>query len=66
MILDFIFCHSERVQFKHIQGAVPELVLYNNIEEEVERLQLSRLTRDECNELLQQKGFKKITMKDEI
>ncbi|XP_066596679.1 selenoprotein M-like [Prorops nasuta] len=58
----------ENVEFKHIQGAVPELVLFNNNDEEVERLQLSRLTREECNELLVSKGFKKKerTTKDEI
>jgi hypothetical protein len=58
--------HYENVEFKHIQGAAPELVLYNN-EEEVERLPLAKLTRDECNELLVVKGFKRSTpVKDEI
>ncbi|XP_063972357.1 selenoprotein M-like [Diachasmimorpha longicaudata] len=47
----------DRTEFKHIQGAPPELVLYDKHNEEVERLQLSRLTREECNELLQRKGF---------
>ncbi|XP_029155804.1 selenoprotein M-like [Nylanderia fulva] len=47
------------VEFKHIQGAIPELVLFNEYEEEVERLVLSRLTREECNELLVSKGFVK-------
>ncbi|CAL1688698.1 unnamed protein product [Lasius platythorax] len=45
------------VEFRHIQGAIPELVLFNEHEEEVERLVLSRLTRQECNELLVSKGF---------
>ncbi|KAF7390116.1 hypothetical protein HZH68_011973 [Vespula germanica] len=55
------------VEFKHIQGASPELVLYDENEEEVERLNLVSLTRDECNDLLLSKGFKKsIPKKDEI
>ncbi|KAK0086646.1 hypothetical protein PV325_002822 [Microctonus aethiopoides] len=59
--------HYDRVEFKHIQGAVPELVLYDSDKEEVERLALSRLTRDECNELLANKGFKRVVhTKDEV
>ncbi|XP_020290941.1 selenoprotein M-like [Pseudomyrmex gracilis] len=54
------------VEFKHIQGAVPELVLFNEHEEEVERLLLAKLTRKECNELLVSKGFTKKLNKDEI
>ncbi|KAH0561719.1 selenoprotein M-like [Cotesia glomerata] len=54
------------VEFKHITGAKPELVLYDN-DDEVERLALSKLTRDECNELLQSKGFRREkTPRDEI
>ncbi|XP_011883179.1 PREDICTED: selenoprotein M-like [Vollenhovia emeryi] len=49
----------DNVEFKHIQGAIPELVLFNEQEEEVERLVLSKLTREECNELLLSKGFKR-------
>ncbi|KAH0955968.1 hypothetical protein HN011_008756 [Eciton burchellii] len=47
------------VEFKHIQGAIPELVLFNDHEEEIERLVLSSLTREECNDLLVSKGFTK-------
>ncbi|KAL6418217.1 hypothetical protein ACFW04_012259 [Cataglyphis niger] len=54
------------VEFKHIQGAIPELVLFNEHEEEVERLVLSKLTREECNELLISKGFNKRSNKDEM
>ncbi|KAL2737352.1 selenoprotein M-like [Vespula maculifrons] len=55
------------VEFKHIQGASPELVLYDENEEEVERLNLVSLTREECNDLLLSKGFtKSIPKKDEI
>ncbi|XP_046415177.1 selenoprotein M-like [Neodiprion fabricii] len=57
----------ENVEFKPIPGAVPELVLLNKNDEEVERLQLSRLNREECNELLVNKGFKiSRPIKDEI
>lgn len=49
----------DNVEFKHIAGAKPELVLFNKDEEEVERLVLSKLTRQECNELLVSKGFTK-------
>ncbi|XP_076755049.1 selenoprotein M-like [Xylocopa sonorina] len=54
------------VEFKHIPGAVPKLLLFNENEEEVERLPLSSLTREECNNLLISKGFTKKTAKDEI
>ncbi|KAK2576751.1 hypothetical protein KPH14_005399 [Odynerus spinipes] len=54
------------VEFKHIQGAIPELVLFNENDEEVERLVLSKLTRQECNDLLVSKGFTKSPQKDEI
>ncbi|XP_057322425.1 selenoprotein M-like [Microplitis mediator] len=54
------------VEFKHIAGAKPELVLYDN-DLEIERLELSKLTRDECNDLLVTKGFKrKVNARDEI
>ncbi|XP_012527558.1 selenoprotein M [Monomorium pharaonis] len=58
----------DNVEFKHIPGAIPELVLFNEHEEEVERLVLSKLTREECNELLVSKGFTKkfIDTKDEM
>nr|XP_003701690.1 PREDICTED: selenoprotein M-like [Megachile rotundata] len=54
------------VEFKHIPGAVPELLLFNENEEEVERLPLLKLTREECNDLLVSKGFTKKVTKDEI
>ncbi|XP_033184279.1 selenoprotein M-like [Bombus vancouverensis nearcticus] len=54
------------VEFKHIPGAVPELLLFNDNEEEIERLPLSSLTREECNNLLISKGFTKKASKDEI
>lgn len=52
----------EGVVFKHIQGAPPELVLFNDKYEETERIPLRGMSRDECNELLLEKGF---NLKDE-
>ncbi|XP_014206251.1 selenoprotein M [Copidosoma floridanum] len=54
------------VEFKHIQGAPPELVLYNDQEQEVERLKLAKLIRDELNDLLVSKGFKKTHDKEDL
>lgn len=48
----------ENVEFKKIQGAPPELVLLDENDGEIERISLSKLNREECNELLKQKGFK--------
>lgn len=47
----------ENVVFKHIQGAPPEFVLFNSKYEEIERIPLRGLTRRECNDLLEEKGF---------
>ncbi|OXU22851.1 hypothetical protein TSAR_004596 [Trichomalopsis sarcophagae] len=57
----------DNAEFKHIQGAPPELVLYDHAEKEIERFQIGLLTREECNELMYEKGFKKSKpIKDEI
>nr|CAH7746361.1 unnamed protein product [Callosobruchus chinensis] len=48
----------ENVEWKKISGAPPELIFLNEADEEVERHLLGRLNRDECNKLLQSKGFK--------
>ncbi|KAJ8679969.1 hypothetical protein QAD02_015756 [Eretmocerus hayati] len=58
----------ENTEFKHIQGAPPELIFYNENEEELERIKLAQLTREECNELLKKKDFKRkgASVKDEI
>lgn len=47
----------ENVEFKKIHGAPPELVLLNDLDEEIERIPLSKFSREECNNLLQNKGF---------
>ncbi|XP_024883549.1 selenoprotein M-like [Temnothorax curvispinosus] len=49
--------YGENVEFKHIPGAIPELVLLNARGKELERHGLSKLTRKECNDLLVSKGF---------
>lgn len=48
----------ENVEWKKISGALPEVIFLNEADEEVERHLLGRLTREECNKLLQSKGFK--------
>lgn len=45
------------VEFKKIQGAKPELVILNEEDKEIERIGLSNFNRQQCNELLQGKGF---------
>lgn len=47
----------EDVEWKKIGGAPPEAIFLNEADEEVERHQLSKLTRQECNDLLQKRGF---------
>nr|NP_001299691.1 uncharacterized protein LOC106128355 precursor [Papilio xuthus]BAM18449.1 unknown secreted protein [Papilio xuthus] len=52
----------ERLEVKFITGADPELILLDSNDRELERILLSRLSRSECNDLVQSKGFsKKIT-----
>lgn len=68
-VKDFIFKdvpEYNNVEFKHIQGAVPVLVVFNHNDQEVERIPLSMLTRSELNELLVSKGFTKKIPKDEM
>ncbi|XP_068629994.1 selenoprotein M-like [Battus philenor] len=49
----------ERLEVKFITGADPELILLNDGDQELERLPLAHLSRSECNELIQSKGFTK-------
>ncbi|KAL3268929.1 hypothetical protein HHI36_008016 [Cryptolaemus montrouzieri] len=46
------------IEFKKIQGHLPELVFLGEEEIEVERHSLSDLSRKECNDLLTSRGFK--------
>jgi hypothetical protein len=48
---------SEDVEFVPIQGHNPDLVLLDAAGDEVERINLESLTRDQCNELLIRNGF---------
>ncbi|XP_023026745.1 selenoprotein M [Leptinotarsa decemlineata] len=56
----------DNVEWKKISGAPPELIFYNSADEEVERHQLSKLSRKECNELLNSKGFSMRTNDKEL
>ncbi|KAI8435426.1 hypothetical protein MSG28_003733 [Choristoneura fumiferana] len=49
----------ERMEVKFITGALPELVLLDANDHELERLPLSQLDREQCNKLIQEKGFTK-------
>uniref|UniRef100_A0A2A4IY63 Selenoprotein M n=1 Tax=Heliothis virescens TaxID=7102 RepID=A0A2A4IY63_HELVI len=49
----------ERLEVNFITGAPPELVLLGKDDRELERLPLSQLSRQECNELVQERGFVK-------
>ncbi|KAJ8005647.1 hypothetical protein DPEC_G00120100 [Dallia pectoralis] len=52
---------------KHLPGADPELVLLNHYYEELDRIDLSDMTRSEINELLDQLGFyKKAQPEDQV
>ncbi|XP_010191945.1 PREDICTED: selenoprotein M [Mesitornis unicolor] len=42
---------------KHLAGADPELVLLSHRYEELERIPLSDMTREEINQLVQELGF---------
>lgn len=47
----------ENVEFNKIYGKKPELVIMNSEDIELERIPLSDLNREQCNELLNQRGF---------
>ncbi|BES97675.1 Sep15/SelM redox domain [Nesidiocoris tenuis] len=49
----------DRVEFKSIRGAPPELLLLDNEKSELERIPLRDYTRLGCNELMEKYGFKK-------
>lgn len=56
----------ENMEVKFITGAPPELVVLGEGDKELERLPLSKLTREDCNELVQDKGFKKNEPKGDL
>lgn len=47
------------VEFKKVGGAPPELILYGKEDNEIERINLEHKNREECNGLLQRRGFYK-------
>lgn len=56
----------ERLEVKFINGAPPELVLLGEGDRELERLPLSELSREQCNELIESKGFTKKSSKSDL
>ncbi|CAH3879684.1 unnamed protein product [Pieris brassicae] len=56
----------DRLEVKFISGAPPELVLLGDGDMELERLPLSNLKRQECNNLLEDKGFHISPKKEEF
>jgi len=53
------------VEFKGKPGANPDLLLLNKDDQIVERIDLSKFNREQCNELLKEKGFYRKAFKDE-
>ncbi|XP_053626094.1 selenoprotein M-like [Plodia interpunctella] len=47
----------DRVEVKFITGANPELVMLGEADQELDRIPLSHLKREECNDLLKDRGF---------
>lgn len=56
----------ERVDVKFISGAPPEVVLLDADDQELERIDLSNLNREECNKVLGDNGFAKKGNKEEF
>ncbi|XP_025714035.1 selenoprotein M isoform X2 [Callorhinus ursinus] len=56
---------SHNLVMKHLPGADPELVLLGHRYEELERIPLSEMTREEINELVQELGFYRKAAPDE-
>jgi len=48
-----------KAEFKPIPGHNPDLVLLDENDQEIERIDLSPLNREECNQLLVNKGFER-------
>ncbi|NXP51791.1 SELM protein, partial [Heliornis fulica] len=48
---------SHNLEMKHLPGTDPELVLLSHRYEELERIPLSDMTREEINQLVQELGF---------
>jgi len=48
----------DNIVFKQIPGHNPDLVLYNENDQIIERIDLAPLNRRQCNELLLEKGLR--------
>ncbi|NWX93926.1 SELM protein, partial [Nothoprocta ornata] len=48
---------SHNLEMKHLPGAEPELVLLSDRYQELQRIPLSDMTREDINRLLQELGF---------
>lgn len=58
--------YEDNVEFKQIPHKSPEAIFYNIGSLVVERVDLSKLNRQQCNDLLIEKGFKeKLTGSDD-
>jgi hypothetical protein len=60
-----IFLFSHNVIFKTIPGAAPFLLILNEFDQVLEKLELSELSREECNNLLLNRGFYKKSAENE-
>ena len=47
----------DRTVFKRIQGKLPEAVFYNIAGEEVERVDIANMSREELNKMMREKGI---------
>ncbi|CAH2086958.1 unnamed protein product [Euphydryas editha] len=56
----------DRVEVKFITGAPPEVILLDSADQELERIALSNLNREECNKVLADNGFAKKTKNEEF
>ncbi|KAK8381434.1 hypothetical protein O3P69_018487 [Scylla paramamosain] len=56
-----------RARLEHVQGATPELVLLNKYTEELQRIDLRKMSQEEINQLVTKKGFyRKATKEEEV
>ena len=56
----------ENTVFKKIPGKSPEIIFLNRNGEELERIDISRMTRDELNRLVDAKGVPKKSHKEQV
>ncbi|KAK8395754.1 hypothetical protein O3P69_005687 [Scylla paramamosain] len=63
MLQDVPLFHN--VDFKHVGGATPELVLLNKHGEVLERIDIKKMSQEEINNLVLKKGFYKKAAKEE-